>query len=110
VEGEGNNTKGIVYTPLEYAPYVEFGTGIHAEKGGRSGYWVYVEGGTKKSKDGGKTYTLEEAKRVVAMMRKKGLKAYYTNGHAPKPFLRPALNENREEIKRLLRGAMLTDD
>jgi len=27
--------KGIVYTPLEYAPYVEYGTGLFAENGGR---------------------------------------------------------------------------
>ena len=27
--------EGIVYTPLEYAPYVEYGTGLFAENGGR---------------------------------------------------------------------------
>ena len=35
VEGSGADIQGIVYTPLEYAPYVEFGTGLFAESGGR---------------------------------------------------------------------------
>lgn len=26
---------GIIFTPLEYAPYVEYGTGLFAEEGGR---------------------------------------------------------------------------
>ena len=30
---EGN--QGIIFTPLEYAPYVEYGTGLFAESGGR---------------------------------------------------------------------------
>ena len=29
------NGVGIVFTPLEYAPYVEYGTGLFAEEGGR---------------------------------------------------------------------------
>jgi hypothetical protein len=33
-----------------------------------------------KAYDKSKVYTLEEAKRVVAMLRKKGLEAYYTKG------------------------------
>ena len=109
VETIGGTVVGTVFTPLEYAPYVEYGTGLFAEKGGRCGYWVFVEGSTKKSKDGGKTYTLEEAKRVVAMMRKKGLKAYYTNGRKPHPFMRPALYENTENIKRKLKGGNDSD-
>lgn len=109
VETIGGIVTGIVYTPLEYAPYVEYGTGIHAEKGGRKGYWIYVKNSTKKSKDGGKNYTLEEAKEVVAIMREKGLEAFYTNGRKPQPFMRPALNENRENIKRILKGATESD-
>ena len=64
------------------AIYEEFGTGEHSIKGGgRKGYWVFVDtGGKPQAPKGGKTYTKEEAKRVVAIMRKKGLNAYYTNG------------------------------
>lgn len=64
------------------AIWEEFGTGEHSIKGGgRKGYWVFVDtGGKPQAPKGGKTYTKEEAKRVVAIMRKKGLNAYYTNG------------------------------
>jgi len=30
-------------TPVEYAPYVEYGTGIYADGGGRSTPWVYKD-------------------------------------------------------------------
>lgn len=75
---EGN--KGIVFTPLEYAPYVEYGTGIFAEEQGREDVpWHYQD-------DEGEWHT--------------------TYGMQPSPFLRPALFENREEIKRLLGGGV----
>ena len=78
---EGN--VGIVFNPLEYAPYVEYGTGLFAEEGGRKDVpWHY-----KDEKD----------------------EWHSTNGMKPQPFLRPALQENREEIKRIL-GASLTND
>lgn len=68
--------QGIVYTPLEYAPYVEFGTGLFAEEAGRKDVpWNYQD-------DEGEWHS--------------------TSGQKPQPFLRPALNENREEIIRLL--------
>lgn len=63
------------------AIWEEFGTGEHSIKGGRKGYWVYVDnGGAPQAVKGGKRYTKQEAKRIVAIMRKKGLNAYYTNG------------------------------
>ena len=71
-------TKGIVYTPLEYAPYVEYGTGLFAEGGnGRKDVpWWYQD-------DKGEWHS--------------------TSGQHPQPYLRPALHENREAILRLLR-------
>lgn len=79
VREEGGEIKGVVYTPLEYAPYVEFGTGLFAENGGRTDVpWHYQD-------DEGEWHS--------------------TNGMKPQPFLRPALNENREKIKRILKGA-----
>ena len=74
---------GIVYTPLEYAPYVEFGTGLFAENGGRTDVpWCYQD-------DEGEWHT--------------------TSGMAPQPYMRPALNENREEIKRILKESIVND-
>lgn len=81
VQKEADGTiVGIVYTPLEYAPYVEYGTGLFAEAGdGRKDVpWCYQD-------DEGEWHS--------------------TSGQHPKPFLRPALNENREQIIRLLEGA-----
>ncbi len=79
VEADGT-VVGIVYTPLEYAPYVEYGTGLFAEAGnGRKDVpWHYQD-------DEGEWHS--------------------TSGQHPRPFLRPALNENREQIIRLLEGA-----
>lgn len=77
------NYEGIVYTPLEYAPYVEYGTGLFAEDGGRTDVpWNYQD---------------EEGE------------WYSTSGQKPQPFMRPALDENREEIMRVLREGLLND-
>lgn len=112
VEVIGNEVSGIVFTPLEYAPYIEYGTGMYAENGnGTSGYWVYV--GDKdydpNRKKSGKRYTLQEAKKIVAIMRSKGLKAYYTNGMHPQPFMRPALKENEQNVKKKLKEGIMSD-
>jgi HK97 gp10 family phage protein len=62
-----------VGTDLEYAPYIEFGTGIYAEKGdGRKTPWVY-----------------EDAAGEI----------HWTVGARPHPYLRPAFDENTEAIK-----------
>ena len=83
VEKEGNGAVGIVFTPLEYAPYVEFGTGLFAENGGRKDVpW-------NSQDDKGEWHS--------------------TSGMKPHPYLRPALNENREQIKRILKEAILND-
>jgi HK97 gp10 family phage protein len=77
VERSGNDIQGVVFTPLEYAPYVEFGTGLFAENGGRQDVpWNYQD-------DKGEWHS--------------------TSGMHPRPYMRPALNENREEILRVLK-------
>ena len=74
VEGNGNEIKGTISTPLEYAPYVEYGTGLYAEGGnGRKEVpWAY-----KDEKTG---------------------ELIWTAGQHPHPFMRPALNDNRDAI------------
>ena len=80
VEGE----EGIVYTPLFYAPYVEFGTGLFAESGGRTDVpWCYQD-------DKGEWHS--------------------TSGMKPHPFLRPALNENREKIIEIIKEGLTNND
>ena len=79
----GDVVEGVIFTPLEYAPYVEYGTGLFAEEGGRQDVpWCYQD-------DEGEWHT--------------------TSGQRPQPFMRPALNENREVIKKILKEA-ITDD
>lgn len=72
------NHQGIIFTPLEYAPYVEFGTGLFAEDGnGRKDVpWHYQD-------DKGEWHS--------------------TSGMKPQPFMRPALDENRDEIIRIIK-------
>lgn len=80
---EGGEVKGVIYTPLEYAPYVEYGTGLFAEEGGRKTPWVYED-----EKTGEKIFT---------------------RGQKPQPFLRPAFNENREKIIDILKESIRND-
>lgn len=72
---------GIVFTPLEYSVYQEFGTGLFAENGaGRKDVpWNYQD-------DKGEWHS--------------------TRGQKPQPFMRPALNENRTEIIRIIKEGL----
>lgn len=108
IESRVEDYTGYIYTPLFFAPYVEYGTGIEAEggKGRQDVPWVFVkhsgnEGSTQKS------YTLEEAKKTMAFLRSKGLEAYYTFGQKPQPFMRPALDNNRQAILEKLKEGLL---
>lgn len=78
VEKDGRDIVGVVFSDCDYAPYVEYGTGLFAtEKSGRRDVpWRYRG-------DDGRWYT--------------------TSGQKPQPFLRPAFNESRERIMRLLK-------
>ena len=81
VENDGHEVIGIVFSPLEYAPYVEYGTGLFAESGGRTDVpWVYCD-------DEGNFHS--------------------TSGMKPHPYMRPALNENRETILEIIKEGML---
>ena len=111
----GSNVDGLrgqVYATVSYAPYVEYGTGLFAEGegGGRKEVpWVYVKG--QESSGRAKTiHTKESAEQAVAYLREeKGLDAYMTYGQKPKPYMRPALDENREQINRVIGGALVSD-
>lgn len=68
---------GTVSTNLEYAPYIEFGTGLFAESGGRQDVpWNYKD-------DEGVWHS--------------------TSGQPPQPFMRPAINDSREEVARIIK-------
>lgn len=83
VRRDGTELQGVVFTPLEYAPYVEYGTGLFAVNGGRQDVpWHYKD-------DEGNWHT--------------------TSGQSPQPFMQPALDENREQILRILKEALKND-
>lgn len=82
ITSEVSGTSGVVFTPLEYAPYVEYGTGLFAEQGnGRKDVpWKYQD-------DEGNWHE--------------------TSGQKPQPFMRPALEENRTRILEILKEGLL---
>ena len=83
VEQQGDELVGVVFTPLEYSPCVEYGTGLFAEEGGRKDVpWCYQD-------DKGEWHS--------------------TSGMHPQPFMRPALNENREQIIRIIKEGANND-
>lgn len=71
---DSESSTGYVGSNLEYAPYVEIGTGIYSSEGtGRQDVpWTY------KDLKSGKFYT--------------------TYGQRPQPFLQPAVEENKDRI------------
>lgn len=76
VEFDGNKMTASIGTNVEYAPYIEFGSGERAEAGdGRKGGWYY-----------------RDSKGIVR----------FTRGNKARPFLRPALLENIPNIKKIL--------
>lgn len=80
VEETANGVEGVVFTPLEFAPYIEYGTGLFAEDGGRQTPWSYQD-------DEGNWHT--------------------TKGQRPQPYMRPALTENHDQILETLKGAII---
>ena len=102
-EVDEDNFVATIGNPQERSLWTEFGTGSYAEGGkGRKGYWVYVKGSDSADSPpkGGKSYTLEEAKHIMAMLRADGLDAHITNGQSPKRPFRTAYNTARPKIER----------
>ena len=84
IQSTVKDNEGIVFTPLEYAPYVEYGTGLFAENGGRQDVpWIYKD-------DKGNWHS--------------------TSGQHPQPYMRPALDENREQILKMFKDGITQND
>lgn len=77
-----DDDSAYIGTNVEYGIYVEMGTGIYAEEGGRSTPWTYQD-------DEGNWHT--------------------TVGMKPRPFLAPAVQEHIDEYKELVENYMKKD-
>lgn len=81
VDRTGSEIVATVYTPVEYAPYQEYGTGLFAVNGdGRKTGWAYEDELT--------------GERI------------FTRGNRPHPFLAPALRENTDVVMRYLKEGL----
>ena len=77
-----NEDEPSVYigTNVEYAPYVELGTGIYAEGGGgRPTPWVYQDANGNW---------------------------HYTHGQKAQPFLKPAVAEHADKYREIIKNAL----
>lgn len=93
VKDTGKELQGRVYTNLEYAPYVEFGTGIN----GNGTYPYEVEGLNLEYRDKGWAYFDEDKGEWI-----------YTKGQEAQPYMYPALKENEKTIKRMFKDGVRT--
>lgn len=75
---EGENTV-YIGTNVHYAPYVELGTGKYASSGGRPDPWVY--------KDSNGNW-------------------HHTNGQRAKPYLKPAVADNGDSYRGIIKDEM----
>lgn len=81
VERLGNTITATVYTPVEYAPYQEFGTGLFAVNGdGRKTGWAYEDELTGET--------------------------VFTRGNRPHPFMAPALRENKDVVIHIVKEGL----
>ena len=76
-EVSDDGSEGVVFSNVDYAPYVEVGTGIHSSRGnGRKTPWRY------EGRHGWVT----------------------TSGNRPQPFLEPAAHEKQSDIEKKFEG------
>lgn len=93
VKKTSTGLQGRVYTNLEYAPYVEFGTGVK----GNGTYPYKVEGLTLAYKDKGWSYIDEKTGERI-----------YTRGQVAQPYMYPSLKNNEKTIKKLFKEGTRT--
>ncbi len=91
VQVKGKKVIGRVYSALEYALYVEFGTGAK----GNGTYPYAIEGFNLTYRDGAWCYSPDGGKTFI-----------YTKGQEAQPFMYPALQLNKDKIKRKINESM----
>ena len=93
VKDTGDALEGRVYTNVEYAAYVEFGTGIK----GNGTYPYKVKGLSLTYRDKGWAYFDEDKNEWI-----------YTKGQVAQPYMYPALKNNEKTIRRLFQDGVHT--
>lgn len=90
-----------VGTPLESGLWEEYGTGEHAVKNPhRTGWWVYIEGGSGYEGATNHYNSEEEAEAAAAYIRRKhGKKAVATNGRDPNYTLEKAFKTSAPKME-----------
>lgn len=91
VKDTGKEVQGRVYTNLEYATYVEFGTGIT----GNGTYPYKIKGLSLEYRDKGWAYFDEDSGEWI-----------YTKGQAAQPYMYPALANHKKTIEKMLKNAV----
>ena len=93
VKDTGEELQGRVYTNLEYAPYVEFGTGVK----GNGTYPYQIKGLSLEYKNKGWAYYDEDKGEWI-----------YTKGQEAQPYMYPALKMHEKTIKRIFKDGVKT--
>lgn len=94
VKGKKSDLEGRVYTNVQYAPYVEFGTGVK----GNGSYPYDIKGLNLTYKDKGWSFWDEKKEKYI-----------YTKGQVAQPYMYPALKNNEEYIKKLFKNGVKTE-
>lgn len=76
IEGKATGLSGTIGTPVEYAPYVEFGTGGRGESTKKTGFAAILERSSKIKSGKG--------------------------GQKAQPFLRPLLDMHQDDFRRIM--------
>lgn len=107
-EVDETNGKAQIGTPLESGYWEEYGTGEHAVSDPhRTGWWVYIEGGSGYDGETNHYHSKEDAEYMAAYIRYKyGKPAVATNGREPSYTLEKAFKAKKNkaiaDMKKLL--------
>ena len=93
VKDTGKAVEGRVYTNVEYASYVEFGTGVT----GSGTYPYQVKGLNLTYRNKGWAYYDEDKGEYI-----------FTKGQKAQPYMYPALKQNEKAIKKILNDGVHT--
>lgn len=91
VKKKDKNLEGRVFTNVQYAPYVEFGTGIK----GNGSYPYKIKGLNLSYRDSPWVFTPDG-----------GETFYRTKGQVAHPYMYPALKQNEKYIKQLFKDGV----